>query len=68
MYSGPLTKGKLVELLKNVPDDTSINVLNGDGEMSANVEIWFEDLPTRKFVEIIGNEPMWKLRNEPKGS
>ncbi|WP_211750293.1 hypothetical protein [Paenibacillus sp. Marseille-Q4541] len=64
MYTGPLTKGKLIELLKDIPDDTSINVLNGDGELSANVEIWFEDLQTRKFVEIIGNEPLWKIREK----
>jgi len=60
MYEGILTKAKLIELLQNVPDNTRINVLNKNGEYSANVQFWFENLDTRKFVEITGLKPQWK--------
>jgi hypothetical protein len=68
MYQGKLTKAKLLELLKDVPGDTCINVLNRDGELSANVEFWFENLDTRKFVDIIGLKPLWKIRQEKRAA
>jgi hypothetical protein len=57
----PMTKGKLIELLKDVPDDVLINVLNREGEYTANIDVWFEDLETRQFVTLEGKEPFWKM-------
>lgn len=61
-----MTKGRLMELLKEVPDNTIINVLNRDGEYTSNINFWFEDLETRKFVTLDGNKPFWKISLEKK--
>ncbi|MGF9913715.1 hypothetical protein ABEX47_03270 [Paenibacillus ehimensis] len=55
-----MTAATLIELLQGVPIDTPINILNSRGELTANIEFHFEDLETRKFVELIGHEPFWK--------
>jgi hypothetical protein len=49
-----------MELLNDVPDDASINVLNEDGELSANIEVFYETLEKRKYVELIDLVPLWK--------
>lgn len=64
MNSEYMTKKRLIELLKDVPDDVAINVLNKNGEYTANIEFWFEDLETRKFVILEGKEPFWKMDGE----
>jgi len=51
---GRMTKEKLMELLKDVPGDVQINVLNEDGKMTSNIDFCFEDLDTRQFVELKG--------------
>ena len=61
-----MTKARLLELLKDVPDDVHINVLNKDGEYTANIEFWFENLETRKFVTLDGLEPFWKIRQKER--
>lgn len=61
MIQDYMSKKKLIELLKNVPDDVAINVLNKKGEYTANIEFWFEDLETRKFVILEGKDPFWKM-------
>lgn len=59
MTANPMTKGRLLELLKDVPDSVLINVRNEDGEYTANIDFWFEDLETRKFVTLSGKESFW---------
>jgi hypothetical protein len=66
MFEGLLTKKKLIELLEEVDDDVYINVLNYEGDFSANVEFWYENLDTRQFVNLTGKKPMWKMSKEEK--
>lgn len=62
----PLTVGKLKQYFidKKVPDDAVINVLNRDGELTANIEPFFENLETRKLVFLEGGKPFWKNKEE----
>jgi hypothetical protein len=64
MFEGLLTKKKLIELLEEVDDDVYINVLNYEGDFSANVEFWYENLDTRQFVNLTGKKPLWKMDRE----
>jgi hypothetical protein len=66
MNQEPLTVGKLKQYFidKKVPDDAVINVLNRDGELTANIEPFFENLETRKWVFLEGGKPFWKIREE----
>lgn len=56
----PMTKSKLIKLLENVPDETTINVMNSNGELTANITVHYEDEDTRSFVELVGLEPFWR--------
>jgi hypothetical protein len=62
----PLTVGKLKQFFidNKVSDDVMINVLNSDGESTANIEVWFENLDTRRFISLDGKKPFWKMRGE----
>lgn len=68
MTKEPLTVGMLKKYFENekIPDDVVINVLNKDGELTANIELWFEDEITRQWVSLEGRKPFWKIREEEK--
>lgn len=65
-YNKPMTAGRLKGLLKDIPDHVAINVLNKEGKPSANIEFWFEDLQTRKFIELTGYKPFHEMNEEEK--
>lgn len=65
-FNEPMTAGKLKEALKNIPDDVPINVLNKEGKSTANIYVWFEDLQTRKFVDLMGFKPYYEMTEEEK--
>lgn len=65
-YNEPLTVGMLKEAIKDIPDDVAINVLNREGKATANIYVWFEDLQTRQFVELMGFKPFYEMTEEEK--
>jgi hypothetical protein len=65
-YNEPLTVGKLREALKDIPDDVSINVMNKDSKLTANIYVWYENLQTRQFVELMGFKPFYEMTDEEK--
>lgn len=65
-YSEPMTVGRLKRELESVSDDVFVNVLNEDGDSTANIEIWIENLQSRKFVELIGHEPYHKMKKRER--
>lgn len=62
--NGLMTAGKMKDLLRNIPDNVAINVLNKDGKSTANIEFWFEDLETRQFVELTGHKPFYETEQD----
>lgn len=65
-FNKRLTVGRLKEALKDIPDDVSVNVLNHDGDHTSNVYVWYENLETRKFVDLMGYKPFHKMTDEEK--
>jgi len=65
-YNRPLTIGRLKEAIKDIPDGVLVNVRNREGNMTANIYVWFEDLQTRKFVELMGFKPFYEMTEEEK--
>jgi transcriptional regulator of aromatic amino acid metabolism len=65
-YNEPLTVRRLKKELENIPGDVVINVKNDEGDSTANIYVWFENLQTRQFVELMGFKPFWKMNDEEK--
>lgn len=65
-YNKPLTVGALKEAIKDIPDNVVINVLNQEGDSTANIHVLFEDLQSRQFVELVGFKPFYKMSEEEK--
>jgi len=65
-YNSPLTIGRLKEAIRDIPDGVLVNVRNREGNMTANIYVWFEDLQTRKFVELMGFKPFYEMTEEEK--
>jgi hypothetical protein len=65
-FNAPMTVGRMKEALKNIPDDVAFNVLNAEGKATANIYVWFEDLDTRQFVELMGFKPFYEMTKEEK--
>lgn len=65
-YNKPLTIGRLKEVIKDIPDDVIVNVMNRDGKSTANIFVWFENLITRQFVELMGFKPYYEMTEEEK--
>lgn len=65
-YNAPLTVGRLKKALANIPDDVHVNVLNDDGKSTANIYVWFENLQTRQFVELMGFKPFYEMTEDEK--
>jgi hypothetical protein len=68
MEKTPLTVGMFKKYLEDykVPDDVVLNVLNKDGELTANINLWFENELTRQWVSLEGGKPFWKIRDEER--
>ena len=68
MEKTPLTVGMFKKYLEDykVPDDVVLNVLNKDGELTANINLWFENEITRQLVSLEGGKPFWKMRDEER--
>ena len=65
-YNKPLTIKRLKEAIQDIPDDVVVNVLNGEGKLTSNIYVWFENLQTRKFVELEGYKPFYEMTQEEK--
>lgn len=65
-WNKPLTVGRLKEELKDIPDHVHVNVLNEKRERTTNVFVWFEDLDSRQFVELMGFKPFYNMSQEEK--
>lgn len=57
----PLTVGILKDALTHIPDDVHVNVLNDDGDRSANVFVWHEKTGTREFVDLLGYKAFHRM-------
>lgn len=65
-YNKRLTVGRLRDALKDISNDVIVNVLNRDGKATSNIYVWFENLQTRQFVELMGFKPFYKMTEEEK--
>ncbi|WJV20843.1 hypothetical protein QU593_10535 [Rossellomorea marisflavi] len=65
-YNKQLTVGRLKESLNDIPDNVVVNVQNRAGDMTSNIYVWFEDLDTRQYVELMGFKPFYKMSDEEK--
>lgn len=65
-YNVPLTVGRLKAALEEIPNNVAINVKNDKGELTSNIFVWFEDLQTRQFVELMGFKPYYKMDDEER--
>lgn len=65
-YNKPLTIGRLKEEIKDIPDDVFVNINNDKGESTANIYVHFENLQTRRFVELMGFKPYYAMNDEEK--
>lgn len=65
-FNPRLTIGRLKDAIKDIPDNVTVNVRNSDGDLTANIYVWFENLETRQFVELMGFKPFYKMTKEEK--
>lgn len=65
-FNQRMTVGILKEALKDIPDNVIVNVLNREGKSTSNIHVWFENLETRKFVELMGFKPFYEMTEEER--
>lgn len=65
-YNEPMTIGRLKKAIEHIPDNVSFQIMNREGKLTSNIFVWFEDLQTRQFVELMGFKPFYEMTEEEK--